>query len=41
LADEALDAPPLALAQAIASAGIAAEQFRVLRPGQVWQIDPV
>jgi L-ascorbate metabolism protein UlaG (beta-lactamase superfamily) len=41
LTDEVIDAPPLALAQAIASAGIAAEQFRVLQPGQVWQIDPV
>jgi L-ascorbate metabolism protein UlaG (beta-lactamase superfamily) len=40
LTDEAIDAPPLALAQAIASAGIAAEQFRVLRPGQSWQIAP-
>jgi L-ascorbate metabolism protein UlaG (beta-lactamase superfamily) len=41
LTDEAIDAPPLALAQAIASAGIAADQFRVLQPGQVWQIDSV
>jgi L-ascorbate metabolism protein UlaG (beta-lactamase superfamily) len=40
LTDEAIDAPPLALAQAIAAEGIAAEQFRVLQPGQVWQIDP-
>jgi L-ascorbate metabolism protein UlaG (beta-lactamase superfamily) len=40
LTDEAIDAPPLALAQAIAAEGIPAEQFRVLRPGQVWQIDP-
>ena len=41
LTDEAIDAPPLALVQGIAAAGIPAEQFRVLRPGQVWQIDPV
>src|SRR5215467_1692014 len=40
LTDEAIDAPPRALAEAIAAAGITAEQFRVLRPGQVWQIDP-
>jgi L-ascorbate metabolism protein UlaG (beta-lactamase superfamily) len=40
LTDEAIDAPPLALAQAIAAEGIPAEQFRVLRPGQVWQINP-
>jgi len=40
LTDEAIDAPRLALAEAIASAGISAEQFRVLRPGQTWQIDP-
>jgi L-ascorbate metabolism protein UlaG (beta-lactamase superfamily) len=40
LTDEAIDAPTLALAEAIATAGIAAEKFRVLRPGQVWQIDP-
>jgi L-ascorbate metabolism protein UlaG (beta-lactamase superfamily) len=40
LTDEAIDAPPLALAQAMAAEGIPAEQFRVLRPGQVWQIDP-
>ena len=41
LTDEAIDAPPLALTQAIATAGIAAEQFRVLQPGQIWQIDSV
>ena len=40
LTDEAIDAPPLALAQAITAEGIPAEQFRVLQPGQVWQIDP-
>jgi L-ascorbate metabolism protein UlaG (beta-lactamase superfamily) len=41
LTDEAINAPRLALAEATASAGISEEQFRALRPGQVWQIDPV
>jgi L-ascorbate metabolism protein UlaG (beta-lactamase superfamily) len=40
LSDEAVDAPEQALAEATATAGIAPEQFRALRPGQVWQIDP-
>jgi L-ascorbate metabolism protein UlaG (beta-lactamase superfamily) len=40
LTDEAIDAPPLALAQAMAAEGMPAEQFRVLQPGQVWKIDP-
>ncbi len=40
LTDEAIDAPPLALTQEMTAEGIPAEQFRVLRPGQVWQIDP-
>ena len=40
LADEAIDAPERALVEATAAAGIAPEQFRALRPGQVWQIDP-
>jgi L-ascorbate metabolism protein UlaG (beta-lactamase superfamily) len=38
LTDEAIDAPPLALADALRLAGIPAERFRVLRPGQVWQL---
>jgi L-ascorbate metabolism protein UlaG (beta-lactamase superfamily) len=38
LTDEAIDAPPLALADALHLAGIPAERFRVLRPGQVWQL---
>jgi L-ascorbate metabolism protein UlaG (beta-lactamase superfamily) len=38
LTDEAIDAPPLALADALRVAGIPAERFRVLRPGQVWQL---
>jgi len=40
LSDEAIDAPERALTEAITAAHITAEQFRVLRPGQVWQIDP-
>ena len=40
LSDEAIDAPPGALADATAAAGITADEFRALRPGQVWQIDP-
>ena len=38
LTDEAIDAPPLALADALRLAGIPTERFRVLRPGQVWQL---
>ena len=38
LTDEAIDAPPLALAEALRSAGIPAEHFRALRPGEVWQL---
>jgi L-ascorbate metabolism protein UlaG (beta-lactamase superfamily) len=38
LTDEAIDAPPLALADALRLAGIPAERFRTLRPGQVWQL---
>jgi L-ascorbate metabolism protein UlaG (beta-lactamase superfamily) len=38
LTDEAIDAPLLALADALRLAGIPAERFRVLRPGQVWQL---
>ena len=37
LTDEAIDAPLLALADALKAAGILPEQFRALRPGQVWQ----
>jgi L-ascorbate metabolism protein UlaG (beta-lactamase superfamily) len=36
LTDEAIDAPALALADALKVAGIPPERFRVLRPGQVW-----
>ncbi len=35
LTDEAIDAPPLALAEALEAAGIAPERFIALRPGQV------
>ena len=38
LTNEAIDAPEQALAAARAAAGIAAERFRVLRPGQIWMV---
>jgi L-ascorbate metabolism protein UlaG (beta-lactamase superfamily) len=38
LTDEAIDAPPAALSEALRDAGIPAERFRALRPGQVWQL---
>jgi L-ascorbate metabolism protein UlaG (beta-lactamase superfamily) len=38
LTDEPIDAPLIALADALANAGIPAERFRVLRPGEVWQL---
>jgi L-ascorbate metabolism protein UlaG (beta-lactamase superfamily) len=38
LTDEAIDAPERALVAARAAAGIAAEQFRTLKPGQVWEL---
>jgi L-ascorbate metabolism protein UlaG (beta-lactamase superfamily) len=37
LTDEAIEAPAQALAQACAGAGIPPQQFRVLRPGEVWE----
>jgi L-ascorbate metabolism protein UlaG (beta-lactamase superfamily) len=37
LTDEAIDAPGLALAEALNAAGISPERFVALRPGQVWQ----
>jgi L-ascorbate metabolism protein UlaG (beta-lactamase superfamily) len=37
LTDEAIDAPLIALAEALRDAGIPAERFRTLRPGEVWQ----
>jgi L-ascorbate metabolism protein UlaG (beta-lactamase superfamily) len=38
LTDEAIDAPINALAVALKAAGIPADRFRTLRPGQVWQL---
>jgi L-ascorbate metabolism protein UlaG (beta-lactamase superfamily) len=38
LTDEAIDAPAQALAQACAAAGIPAARFRVLAPGEVWEL---
>jgi L-ascorbate metabolism protein UlaG (beta-lactamase superfamily) len=37
LTDEAIDAPLLALGDSLREANIPAEQFRTLRPGQVWE----
>ncbi|MDE1973810.1 MAG: MBL fold metallo-hydrolase [Hyphomicrobiales bacterium] len=38
LTDEAIDAPRVALSEALVDAGIPAERFRVLQPGQVWEL---
>jgi L-ascorbate metabolism protein UlaG (beta-lactamase superfamily) len=38
LTDEAIDAPAIALDRALEVAGIDRERFRVLRPGQAWEI---
>jgi L-ascorbate metabolism protein UlaG (beta-lactamase superfamily) len=38
LTDEPIDAPVQALAQARVTAGLAPERFRVLQPGQVWEL---
>ena len=38
LTDEAIDAPLTALAEALHAAGIPADRFRTLRPGQVWEL---
>ncbi|MEJ2378005.1 MAG: MBL fold metallo-hydrolase [Pseudolabrys sp.] len=38
LTDEPIDAPRLALADALEAAAIPSERFRVLWPGQVWQL---
>lgn len=38
LTEEAIDAPPIALAAALTAAGIDAERFRLLKPGQVWEL---
>jgi L-ascorbate metabolism protein UlaG (beta-lactamase superfamily) len=39
LTDEAIDAPEQALVAARINAGIEPEQFRLLRPGQVWEVE--
>jgi L-ascorbate metabolism protein UlaG (beta-lactamase superfamily) len=38
LTDEAIDAPLIALAEALKAAGMPADRFRTLRPGQVWEL---
>jgi L-ascorbate metabolism protein UlaG (beta-lactamase superfamily) len=38
LTDESIDAPLVALADALRVAGIPADRFRTLRPGQVWEL---
>ena len=38
LTDEAIDAPERALIEARAAAGISPERFRVLRPGEAWEL---
>jgi L-ascorbate metabolism protein UlaG (beta-lactamase superfamily) len=38
LTDEPIDAPSLALTDALNAAGISLERFAALRPGQVWQL---
>ena len=38
LTDEAIDAPVIALTRALEVAGIDRDRFRVLRPGQAWEI---
>ena len=38
LADEAIDAPVLALSEACVAAGVCGERFRLLMPGQVWEL---
>jgi len=38
LTDEAIDAPPIALADALQVTGVPAERFRTLQPGEVWEL---
>jgi hypothetical protein len=38
LTDEPIDAPFLALMEALNAAAISAERFAALHPGQVWQL---
>ena len=39
LTDEAIDAPESALDAARIDAGIEPERFRLLKPGQVWEVE--
>jgi L-ascorbate metabolism protein UlaG (beta-lactamase superfamily) len=41
LTDEAIDAPPLALTEALQTAGIPADRFSALHPGQVRHIEMI
>jgi L-ascorbate metabolism protein UlaG (beta-lactamase superfamily) len=38
LTDEAIDAPTLALAAARAKASLAADRFRTMQPGEIWEL---
>ena len=38
LTDEAIDAPVLALAEARTAAGVSPDRFRLLKPGEVWEL---
>jgi L-ascorbate metabolism protein UlaG (beta-lactamase superfamily) len=38
LTDEPIDAPEQALIKARVEAGVIPEQFRLLRPGEVWEV---
>ncbi|HKA70504.1 MAG TPA: hypothetical protein VKE26_01795, partial [Xanthobacteraceae bacterium] len=38
LTDEAIDAPAMALADALTQHRIAPDTFRTLKPGQVWEL---
>jgi L-ascorbate metabolism protein UlaG (beta-lactamase superfamily) len=38
LTDEAIDAPAIALGEALDAAGIERARFRTLRPGEAWEI---
>jgi len=38
MADDSFDAPPKALAVARAAAGLAADRFRTMQPGEVWEL---
>jgi L-ascorbate metabolism protein UlaG (beta-lactamase superfamily) len=38
LTDEAIDAPVIALGEALDAAGIDRARFRTLRPGEAWEI---